>query len=106
MSSSTRVIFDPKRASEGKNFPFDFISLLASGETISSQVVTATVWSGVDATPNAIVSGSATVSGTIVTQKIVNGVSGVIYLLKCAITTSASQTLALEGLLAILPEGI
>lgn len=106
MSSSTRVILDPKRVSSVQNYPFDFISQLAFGETISTQVVTATVWSGVDASPSSIISGSASASGTIVTQKITGGVSGVIYLLKCSITTSLGQTLILEGLLAILPEGI
>jgi len=103
--SSTRVILDPKRVSDVVKIPFDFISKLAVGETISTKVVTASVWSGVDANPSAIINGAATSSGTVVTQSITAGVLGVIYLLKCSITTSAAQTLSLAGLLTVIPDG-
>jgi hypothetical protein len=103
MSSPTRVVFDPKRAADVALLLFDFTSLLASGETISTQSVAASVWSGVDANPSAIVSGSATASGAIVKQLIAGGVAGVIYTLTCTITTSLGQTRTLVGLLAIVP---
>ena len=106
MSSSTRIIFDPKRVADVQTYTFDFTSKLAASETISTQVVTAAVWSGVDAAPSAIISGSASVSGSIVSQKITGGVLGVIYTLTCTITTSTSQTLTLVGQLAIIPVGI
>lgn len=87
------------------NLPFDFTSKLAAGETISTKVVTATVLSGVDPTPSAIVNGAATSSGSIVTQSITAGVLGVFYLLVCKITTSLSQTLSLGGVLLVEPDG-
>ena len=96
-----RLQLQPKLTGETRNETFDFISRLAVGETISTQVVAATVYSGVDASPSAVVSGSATASGTQVTQKLTGGVAGVIYQLICTITTSAGQTLQLAGLLAV-----
>lgn len=83
---------------------FPFISQLAIGETISTQAVVATVYTGVDVTPSAIVSGSAAASGTDVTQTITAGVAGVIYKLVCTITTSLGQTLQLPGYLAVAPD--
>jgi hypothetical protein len=106
MSSSTRVLLAPKRAADVVIEPFDFISYLAPAETILTQVVTASVWSGVDANPGAIISGAATAAGTVVSQKIQAGVVGVIYLLICKITTSLGQTLQLGALLSVLPDGI
>ncbi len=106
MSSSSRLVFDPKYVGETVVENFDFISKLASGETISGvPTVTATVWSGVDANPGNIVSGAASVAGTVVSQKLTAGVAGVLYLLKCTAGTSAGQTLILEALLFVAPDG-
>jgi hypothetical protein len=69
-------------------------------------VTTATVFSGTDASPSAIVSGSTTISGTTVTQKITAGVTGVIYDVLCTVTTSLGQTLQQDGLLAVIPTSI
>ena len=102
----TTVVFDPKLSGETRTLTFDFISSLAAGETLSTQSVTASVYSGVDATPAAIISGSASASGTKVTQKITAGTVGVIYKLLCTVTTSAGQTLQLAGFLAIIPDVI
>jgi hypothetical protein len=93
-----------KLASEVKTVTFDFTSMLAAGETISTQSCTATVYSGTDASPSAIISGSATASGAVASQKITGGTVGVIYSLACSITTSAGQTLKLAGFLAVLPD--
>ena len=99
-----RVIIPPKLAGTTYKQTFDFTSQLASSETISTKVVTAITYSGTDASPSAIINGSASVSGAIVTQSITGGVLGVIYELKCTITTNASQTLILTGYLAIVPD--
>ena len=99
-----RVAFNAKLAAETVIETFDFTSRLALAETISTAVTTATVYSGVDASPSAIVSGSATISGKTVTQAITGGVLGVVYLLKCQITTSLSQTLDLTAFLPIIPD--
>lgn len=101
---SGRAQLDPKLLNETRSYTFDFSSRLASGETISTQVVTASVYSGVDSSPSSIISGSATASGAIVTQKITAGTVGVLYELLCQITTSAGQTLDLAGFLAIIPD--
>lgn len=104
MSISNQVSFLPKAVGETLIYTVDFASRLAVGVTISTQVVTATVYSGTDASPSAIVSGSATASGTIVSQKLTAGTSGVVYLTTWTITTSDSQTVVMFGLLAVVPD--
>ena len=100
----SRITLQPKLAGETRNYAFDFASGLASGETISTKVVTATVYSGTDASPSSIVSGAASSSGSVVTQAITGGVVGVIYELLCTITTSTGQTLLISAALAIIQE--
>lgn len=105
MTASSRVIFDPKRQADLVSLPFDFISKLAVGETISTKVTTASVWSGVDPNPAAILSGAASSSGTVVSQNVTAGVVGVVYLLVCRITTSLGLSPSLAGFLTVLPDG-
>lgn len=102
--TSSRIITDSKKSGATVNLVFDFISLLAAAETISTQVTTCTVYTGVDASPSAVISGAAGSSGTQVTQKVTGGVLGVIYELLCTITTSLGQTLQLSAYLAIIPD--
>lgn len=92
-------------AGEIANVTFDFAGRLASGETISTQAVVAALYSGTDASPTSLVTGSASASGSIVTQKLttVGRTLGAIYELTCTITTSAGQTLLLKGFTAIVP---
>lgn len=103
MGISSRVDLAPKLAGETATYQFDFSSWLAVGETISTQSVAASVYSGTDASPSSIISGSASASGAVVSQKITAGTVGVIYQLLCTITTSAGQTLQLAGYLAVIP---
>ncbi len=103
----SRQIINNKLAGETcfVNPPFDFISRLAVGETILSQSVTASVWSGVDPSPSALISGVASViNGTQVQQLLTAGVLGVIYELLCKVTTSLGQNLEISAYLAIIPE--
>lgn len=100
----SRVSLPNKRVSEVVSLTFDFISVLGVAETIYSQSVTAIVLTGVDATPSAVINGSATASGTKVSQSVTGGVVGVIYSLTAKITTSLSQTLELVGYMAVLPD--
>lgn len=100
------VILKGKPLGETRNEVFDFISRLAVSETLSTASVTATVYSGTDASPSAIISGSASISGTKVTQKLTGGVLGVAYLIVCTVTTSAGQTLLLQGFLTITPDSV
>lgn len=99
---SSRQDFSPKLQGKTILLPFEFVSDLAPTETISTQSVTCTVWSGIDANPSAMISGSASASGTVVTQKITAGVVGVVYYLLCTITTSLGQTLQSAGFLAVI----
>ena len=98
-----RVPLESKPTGETKTYQFDFASDLASGETLSSYSTVATVYSGTDASPSSIISGSASASGSIVSQKITAGTVGVIYQLLCTAVTSASQTLQRSGYLAVIP---
>ena len=98
---TSRIILPEKRSSETLLVPFNFLSALTVGTTISSASVTATVYSGTDASPSAIISGSATISGAIITQKIVAGTAGVTYLLAAAATTSDGQVLVLNAYLVV-----
>jgi hypothetical protein len=99
-----RVVQNPKFVSDTVNYTFDFTSRLAVGETISSATVTSVVYTGVDASPSAIISGSAAISGGLVTQLITAGVAGVIYELRCAAVTSLGQTANLSAYLAVIPD--
>lgn len=100
---TARAQLPAMRVGEIRKLTFDFISDLAAGETISTQTVTASVYSGTDASPSGLISGSATASGTVVTQAVTAAgkTAGVIYELLCTITTSTSQTLKKAGYLAL-----
>ena len=100
----SRVILSSKAVNENIKQTFDFTSRLAASETISTQVCTASVYSGTDPSPSSLIAGAATASGTIVTQKVIGGIAGVIYELLCTITTSTGQTLQLMGYLAVVPD--
>lgn len=92
-----------KRATELGPVTFDFSNSLVGAETISTQSVAASVYSGVDSNPSNIISGVATASGKTVSQKITIAVTGVIYQLFCTITTSAGNTYTQNCYLAIVP---
>ena len=83
---------------------FDYTSDLAIGETLSSATTVAKVYSGADASPSAIVSGSTSTSGALATQTITAGVLGVLYELVCTAVSSAGQTLVKPGFLAVVPD--
>ena len=84
------IVSGTKAVGEVTPITFDFISKLASSETILSGAATVTVWSGIDANPQALVSGTPTVSGTKVVVTLTGGQPGCIYKIACAATTNAS----------------
>lgn len=92
-----------KKAGETAPVTFNFLSSMDSAETISTQVVAASVYSGVDANPAALISGAATHSGKIVSQFLTGGVVGCVYQLLCTITTSLGKTLQQSCYLAVVP---
>lgn len=104
MSQAIKVqAFNEKQVDEDVVLSFDYSPKgnLATGETISSAVFSATVIKGTDASPSSIISGSATISGAVCSQLIVNGTNGVKYLIKCIATTSQSQKLHGLGYLTV-----
>ena len=98
---SYRSIFDAKVSGTNFRAVFDFALGLAIGETLASASTAATVYSGVDTTVSAIISGAASISGSKVTQTITNGVTGVTYLLKCSALTSLGNQLECTGFLVV-----
>lgn len=84
--------FSPKDPAEAIFYGIDFAALLAAGETISSASVTIRVTKGTDATPSAMLSGSAVIDGTTVKHKLTGGVAGAVYQVGISIITSAGQT--------------
>lgn len=84
--------------------PFNFKSGLAVGETILTAQVTASVYSGVDSNPSAILSGSPTIDGTMVHQIMTGGVVGCVYVLLCSVTTSNGQDLDQSAYFYVQPD--
>lgn len=101
---SSRQVLEPKHVSEIISLVFDFASQLAVGETISSASTSSTVYSGTDPYASSVVTGSATISGTQVTQKVHDGAAGVTYLIACTAVTSTGETLTISGYLVVLPD--
>ena len=95
------VEFPLKQADATVPLTFDFTSELPSGVTVSAATTTCTVWSGTDASPQSVVDGAASISGTVVTQVVTGGVNGVIYLLECKATGSDGNIYPLQGYLAV-----
>jgi len=85
--------FSPKTPADQEFFAFDYARRLGTGETIASAVWTASVVEGTDGNPSALISGTATVSGSRVSQKIIGGTADVQYCLVCTATTSRPQIL-------------
>jgi hypothetical protein len=102
--SGGRVVLKSKKVGETLGYPIDFISTLAASEVISTAVVTASVYSGVDPNPSFIVLGTPTIQGTVVQQGITGGVLGTIYELLYAVTTSLNQLIEISAFLAIVSD--
>lgn len=94
--------FPDTNIGEAPDFAFNWATSpwFAPGETISSAVFTCALLSGTDPNPNGHISGSASISGYVTTQKVdftnpALTANGNVYRLECTITTSAGQTLIL-----------
>jgi hypothetical protein len=99
-----RIIFDSRSPSSTRTEEFNFLGYLTAGETINSAVVGVIVFSGTDASPNALLSGAPAISGSSVRQKFSGGVPGVIYGAVCSATTSHGQVLQLGAFIAVLAD--
>ena len=100
----SRVVLESKPLGETRTEAFNFLGRLAAGETISSAPIVASVYSGVDPNPAAIIFGVATISGSTISVKFTGGVLGVIYKVVVTAATSTGQTLQQVGLLAVVPD--
>ena len=96
--------FDPANPLESQIYSIDFTNVLSTGETILSvSDVGFTVFQGEDASPSSHLSGSASISGTVVSQRIVTLDENVTYTLAFTVLTSMSNTITLFSRVACLP---
>ena len=97
--------FSRKRVDEDLPLSYDFVNDLPSGvtiDTVGTTVATVATDSAVsDSTPSGIISGTAADSGTVVTQKIVNGTNGCKYLLVFQVTGDDSMIYQGEAYLLV-----
>ncbi len=98
-----QIIFPPKNSAETVPLTVSFSDRLQAGETINGASVTASVYSGTDNNPSALISGAATYDAYgNVTQNVTAGVAGVIYTLVYVITGTNSHNYIKVGQLAVL----
>ena len=104
---SGRVTLQGKYVGELVTRVFDFISDLAVGETLTGvPTTTASVWTGTDASPQNIVSGAASISGSQVSQNLTGGVAGTLYSLVCKSSTSAGRTLEKRAFFSVMSDAL
>lgn len=96
-----RSLFDLKPVAHDYSAVFEFGNEVAVGETVNSATTTCVLYTGTDASPSAMISGAAVISGTKATQKIIDGVAGNGYLLTCTALTDESRTLVRSGYLVV-----
>ena len=95
---------DSKTVVETKSYIGDFRDVLAAGETITSQAVTVTVFSGDDLNPANLLYGGIAVHPGWIDQKIRLGIPGNIYSIKFEVGTSLGNKYVKVTRLAILHE--
>ena len=101
MSANNPEWVGPKYVAEKVTASFDFTALLPSGVTISSPALSVSVHEGTDASPSAMLSGAAQVSGASVLQLLIGGVANVTYLIVCQVDCSDSQRRILRMFLPV-----
>ena len=99
-----KIVFPQKAAGETYKAVFEFASYMGATDTISSAATTTcSVYMGTDAAPSSVISGSATASGTKVTQLLTGGTAGVTYIITSTVTLSTNQIVSLTGFLSVVP---
>jgi hypothetical protein len=98
-----RIVIPPGKLGDDFSIPFDFISGLTPGVVLTSATVTATLYSGTDPSPQSIIDGPASVSGTIAFQPVKPTILGNVYDLSCAGVTSSGETVILDAYYAVVP---
>lgn len=95
---------DSKTVVETKSYIGDFRDVLVAGETITSQAVTVTVFSGDDTNPAYLLFQGITVHVGWIEQRIRLGIPGNIYSINFVVGTSLNNTYDKVTRLAVLPE--
>ena len=98
MAFTTLPAKDP---AETVTVSFLFGQELLTGETINGCTISASVLSGTDLNPAAVLNGAPTVSSTVL-QSVTGGLDGVVYFLKATATTNQSRTLVRKGALPVI----
>lgn len=87
--------FDSSDTGEQEFYQFDFSTILATGETLSSVVWTCIATVGIDPSAASRLSGGPITTPTNTTQLVFGLLGGVTYELRAMATTSAGQILSL-----------
>lgn len=101
-----RQVLDELISGETRSITFPFADRMSTGETIVSCGVTATVHSGTDPTPAAVIVGTPAISGTNVTAQVTSSLPGTVYGLTAGATTSTGQVLKKQAYLTIVSAAV
>jgi hypothetical protein len=100
-----QLIFDAKAVGETNPYVVNFSDRLTGGESLNGASVTVTVFSGTDASPSSMLSGSATYDAYgNVTQNLTGGVAGVVYNIAFTVTATGSHNYVKVGQLAVISD--
>ena len=83
-----------KQPAESRLYDFDFSGKMRTGETIATVV-------SVVATPSGLTVGATSFSGQVAQVRLSGGTADTDYKLTCKVTTSASNTLEIDGRLKV-----
>jgi hypothetical protein len=100
------VVLPIKAVTEVIPITISFSDMLQFGETVNGGAVSASVFSGTDPTPQAILSGLPTISASGLTQEITGGVAGNIYTLAFLVTATNSHNYVKVGNLSVIDPGV
>ena len=92
---------NPKHPSETLTLTFDFGRDLGTNSLVSAATVCLNALGVSDPTPSAVISGTSLISGTVVSQKVVGGLSGATYELQVTAVDSAGNVLLYSQLLPV-----
>ena len=98
------MLWQPKALSETRNYNFDATNVFSAGQTIVSIMTSASLYSGFDPSPSAILSGTPSVSGTNIVQQITGGAVGAVYDVECSIVIGAGMVLTQRAFLAVVED--
>lgn len=90
-----------KDPAERKLVVFEFADQLEPGIAIASVAVTSTLANGTDPTPAALLDGAASIANDKVLQRVVGGVDGALYQLRCLATDASGLVHLISTLLPV-----